>query len=197
MRQLDSDVDVVGAAVHRVHILGEAFPFPRKAFVKRRAGDVLHPLHQADQRVVIRWTDRRETDAAVAGDNRGCAQRRGRIDPRRPADLTIVMGVDIDPARGQQQAVGVNLPPGGAGDAADIRDAVALHRHVRREARTPRAINDGRAPDHQIMHRPNPLPTIRLARDRAKRDYRSRGSGTARTKGMTGGGLAGQKGFRV
>ena len=51
---------------------------------------------------------RRESDAAVAGDDGGDAVAAGRLEQRVPADLAVVVGVDVDEARRDDLAGGVD-----------------------------------------------------------------------------------------
>ena len=57
---------------------------------------------------------RREPDAAVAHRDAGDAVQRRRRDERVPGDLAVEVGVDVDEARGDEQAVGVDLAVAGA-----------------------------------------------------------------------------------
>ncbi|OWK28909.1 hypothetical protein SPDO_27450 [Sphingomonas dokdonensis] len=157
VRHLDGDVDVVRQLVDRVHIFAEAFPLPRQPFVQRGAGDVLDPLHQANQRVVILRADGREADAAIADDDGGGAQRGGRVHPGGPGDLAVIMGVDIDPAGGDELAGRVDFAFAGAADRADRGDPIAVDRDIAAKGRTARAIDDRAAPDHQVVHRASPF----------------------------------------
>ena len=72
-----------------------------------------------------------------------------------PADLPVVVGVDVDEAGCQQIAVGVHHPaclagsgtgPGNGGDTVAVDDDVAL------ESRRPGAVHDGGVADDQIVH---------------------------------------------
>ena len=77
--------------------------------VSAAPGDVLDALHQLDQPLVPVGRGRGEADAAVAHHDRGDAVPRRRREPRVPRDLGVVVGVDVDPARGDQQPVGVDV----------------------------------------------------------------------------------------
>ena len=58
--------------------------------------------------------DRREADAAVAGDDRGDALADLRQHVRGVEDDAVVMGVGVDEARGERPALEVVLGPSGA-----------------------------------------------------------------------------------
>ena len=83
-------------------------PGPRDALVQRGAGDVLDALHQLDDAVVVVGPARREADAAVAHHHRRHAVPRRRHQPVVPRRLAVVVRVDVDEARRDERAVGVD-----------------------------------------------------------------------------------------
>src|SRR5581483_7379362 len=113
-------VDVAPAALEGVEILGEAGPVPRQALVERRAGDVLHALHEGHEAIPVGGADGSEADAAVAEHDGGDALSRGREQVLVPRRLPVVVGVDVDPAGGDEGAGGVDLLPAPAGDGPDL-----------------------------------------------------------------------------
>src|SRR6186713_2026101 len=99
--------------------------------------------------------DRGEAHAAIAeGDGRGAVPR-GRCEDRIPGRLAIIMGVHIDPARRDQPAVGLDLAPTGTGLAADLDDLVAVDGDVAVRSGRSCAVNDGAAPDDDVVHGPS------------------------------------------
>lgn len=66
VRDLRAEVDGVRRGVEHAHVLAEALPAPGDPLGQRRARDVLDPLHQLDQALVLGLADRGEADAAVA-----------------------------------------------------------------------------------------------------------------------------------
>ena len=110
-----------GLRVDVVEVLGERLPLPRQALVEGDAGDVLDALHQLDQAVVVGRAHRREPDAAVAHHGRRDAvpARRGQLGV--PRGLAVVVGVDVDEARRDQGAVGVDLAATACRDLARRR----------------------------------------------------------------------------
>ena len=112
VRDLRGHVHGVGQSVEHVEVLREALPPPADALGQRRARDVLHALHQGDQPVVTVGLHRREPDATVAHDHGRDALPRGRGQQRVPGDLTVVVGVDVDPAGRDQQPRRRPAPPG-------------------------------------------------------------------------------------
>src|ERR1700733_13487874 len=95
---------------------------------------------------------RRETDAAVAEQDRGDTVPGRRRQHRIPRRLPIVMRVDVDPAGRDQQAVSVYLTPAGASLAADLGDLVAVECYVAGVGRLAGSIDDVTASDHGVMH---------------------------------------------
>ena len=91
-------------------------------------------FHQVDQLVAVLLAHRREADAAIAEQDRRDAVPGRRRQHRVPGRLPVVMGVHIDPARRDQQPVGLDHPPCRPGLAADRDDAVAVDRDIAGEA---------------------------------------------------------------
>lgn len=67
------------------------------------------------------------------------------------------MGVNVDEAGGDDLAARVDFLAPGAEVGADRDDAIALYRHIGHHGRTARAIDDGAAANHQIVHLALPL----------------------------------------
>ena len=84
--------------------------------------------------------NRREADAAVAEDRGGHAVPARRREVRVPGRLTVEVGVDVDEARRDGEAVGVELASGtgrSGGHAADLDDHAVGHRDVGRRDGAP------------------------------------------------------------
>ena len=62
------------------------------------------------------------------------------------------MGVEVDEARRDHQAAGVDLARAALGDRADGGDPPVRHRDVAAHRLAPRAVADERAANHQIGH---------------------------------------------
>jgi hypothetical protein len=148
---LEGDVDVEGPAVDRVHELGERPPVPGQALGQHDAGDVLDTLHQLDEPVVVLVVDGGEADAAVADDDGGDAVPRRGDHALAPRGLAVVVGVDVDEAGRYQQPVGVDGAGGGAVDPTHLGDDAVADRDVGGAGGGAGAVEDGPAPDDQLV----------------------------------------------
>ena len=155
---LGSDVDGESAALQGVEVLGEALPLPLDAFGESGAGDVLDALHEADEPVVAVRTGRREADAAIAGDDGGHPVPRAGGEDLVPRRLAVVVGVDVDPSRGDQRAVGVDRALGThPAQRAHGRDAPVVHRDISGARGCSRAVHDGAGSNDEVVHRATSL----------------------------------------
>ncbi len=155
MRDLRRDIDRPRHAGQRVEIIREALPFPVQSFGQGRAGDVLDGFHQVDQLGAVLLAHRREADAAIAEQDRRDAMPGGGGQHRVPGRLAVVMGVDIDPAGGDQQPVGLDDPFRRTGLAANRDDPVALDRDIAGKARRASAVENGPAANDDVVHAEN------------------------------------------
>jgi hypothetical protein len=140
VRQLGADVDVEPPRLQRVQIVRIALPVPRQALAQHRKGDVLHPLHQSDQSVVVLWPAGGEAHAAIAHYRRGHPVPGRRLHPLVPGRLAVVVGVDVDEAGRHDQAARVDLLGARPRDRAHRGDAALLDRDVGRDDRPTRAV---------------------------------------------------------
>ena len=62
------------------------------------------------------------------------------------------MRVHVDPARGDQRPLRVDLAARGARGTAGLDDALAVDREVAGEARRTGAVDDGAAADDEVVH---------------------------------------------
>ena len=127
--------------------------------VERGARNVLDALHQADQPVLVARPHRREADAAVARDDGGDTVSARRLQQAVPADLAVVVGVDVHESRrddlsGRVDRLGrVALQRRVARPAAaNLDDLAVLDAHVGSESVRARAVDDGSASDLEVEH---------------------------------------------
>ena len=155
VRNLRADIDGARQALQCVEIFREALPVPLQAFGQGDAGDVLDPLHHLDQGLLVLGPHRREADAAIAEHQGRGAMPGGRRQHGIPCGLAVIVGVDIDPARRDQPSLGLDLAPAGTGLTADLDDPVAGERNVALEGGRAGAVDDGAAPDDDVVHGPS------------------------------------------
>ena len=152
MRHLCADVERMWHGFQRIQIFREGLPAPAYALGKRRAGNVLHAFHQADQPFAPVGHGGREADAAIAEYRRGDAVPAGGREPRVPGRLAVIMGVDIDEAGDRKQAVRVDLAPARPRLAAGLGEAPAVDGDIAGEGRLAGAVNDARAANNRVVH---------------------------------------------
>jgi hypothetical protein len=103
-------VDAHRQGVERIEVLGECFPLPMDALRHRLTRDVLCAFQIADDEMALLRAGRRQSEAAVTHDH-GCHAVEARAGPERvPVHLRVHVGVDVDEARGDDAARGVDLP---------------------------------------------------------------------------------------
>ena len=154
MRHLRTNIHHIGC-VDAVEILSEGFPPPGDAIVQRSAGNIFDALHQRDEFVFATGAHRRETDTAVAhhhgGDAMPATGREGFV----PAHLTVVVGVNVDEARRQEIACGVDHPvrvAGSAGAMHDLSDVATVDDKAAGESWGARAVDDACVANDQVVH---------------------------------------------
>ena len=156
VRHQGHEVQAVRHAVQGARVLAETLPAPAHAFGQHRFGNLFHALHQVDQLRLLARAHGCEADAAVAHHQR----RHAVVDAGReglvPAGLAVVMGVDVDEARQQVGACGVDAALCRAGDAAHFGDAAVADGHIGRVGCGAGAVDDGGAADQQLMHGDGP-----------------------------------------
>ena len=150
VRQLGAEIHVARLGGQRIEILAERFPRPVEALVERGAGNILDAFHQLDQALAVLALHRREAHAAVAHHGRRDAVPARGLEIGIPGRLAVIVGVDVDEARRDQQPLGRDLFPARAGDLADGRDPTVLHRDVGLARAAARAVGDRAAANDQI-----------------------------------------------
>ena len=152
VRDLRRDVHHARLAVDGVEVLREGLPLPGDAGRHRRGRDVLDGVEQVQQPLALGGADGGEADAAVAHDDRRDAVVAGGIEVRVPRHLGIHVGVDVDPARGDELAGGIDLALAGAHVVADGGDAVAVDADVGGELGHTGAVEDAAVADADLVH---------------------------------------------
>ncbi len=177
MGDLTAHVDRELLVADRVEVFGVGLPAPGDALGQRGAGNVLDTLHQLDQPSLGARPHRGEADAAVAGHHGGDPVTAGRLQRAVPADLAVVMGMDVDEAGGHQMPGriegfgGLTGQLGIAGAATDhVDDLAGLDADVGLVALRSRSVHDCATGDLQVEHGFSfELPTARQEKRHASR----------------------------
>ena len=104
---------------------------------------------------------RREADAAIAGNHGRDALAGFRRHVRRREQRPVVMGVHVDKTGRDDFSGDIDLPrPGRSRDVAHRRDPVAVNCHVAAKARAAGPVDHAAAAQDQIGH-PSPPPAVR------------------------------------
>ncbi len=135
MADIGAVVDGLGEAVDGGEVLGEGLPRPVDAGEHRLGRDVLDRGQAAGEPLALLGPARRQREAAVAHDHGGDPVPAGAAADRVPRHLGVHVGVAVDEARGDDQAVGVDHPLGPRPDPPDLDDAPVL-----RPPRRPRSV---------------------------------------------------------
>ena len=151
MGQLRTNIHVESTLTQEVQVIRKRLPLPGDAFLQNGARDIFDAFHQFDQQIVVAWTYRRKSDAAIAhhhGRDPMMARRRHAVGPGR---LTIVVGVNIDKPRRDQRARRIDLAVAGPVDCADFDDARSLDGNIGRPRLSAAAVDQITAANHQVM----------------------------------------------
>ena len=151
MRNVGADVDRARQPLQRVEVFGEGFPVPLHPFGQGRAGNILNPFHQADQPFVPVRRGRSKAHAAIAHDDRGDAVPAAGGHFLVPGGLAIVMGVHVNPARGDDLAARVDFLRRIAVDLAHGGDQAVLDPDIASKARCARPVDNRAVTDDQII----------------------------------------------
>nr|WP_262402566.1 hypothetical protein [Actinomadura sp. CNU-125] len=162
-----ADVEALGARVDGGKVVGVGLEAPVDALVEGLQRHALDVLQGADDDVAVLGAGGRDAEAAVAHDDAGHAVPAGRGEVAVPEDLRVVVGVDVDEAGRERQAVQVDDLGARArrqlAGCADGGDAVGLDGDVVRDGRAAGAVHQRGAAQQQVH----------LRSDRSRRAVRS------------------------
>ena len=151
-------------ALDCIEVLREGAPLPRDALGHCRAGDVFDALHQLNEPFTTVGLRGGEANSAVAHHDAGDAVPRRRREPWVPTHLCVVVSVNVDPARGEQQTVGIDGAPGVArrrsAGFVDAGNAVACDADVGHSRVGTRPIDESCVANDQIGHGVGPMRRI-------------------------------------
>ena len=160
MRNLCRDIQRARHFIQRVQIFGEGFPLPVNAFSQRRARNILNPFHQINEPIMLVGFGRCEADAAIAHNGGGDTVPARRAEIGVPGHLPVIMGVNINPAGGDQITFGINFSLGFGVNRPDFRDFTALHGNIGLPRRRTRAVYQFGISNNKVKHVRLPKPTI-------------------------------------
>ncbi len=177
-----ADIDRRAARGDRVEVLREGLeaPFFAHACLQRGDAHALDLLERADDEVAMRPPRRRDAEAAIAHHHRGDAVPGRDAEHAVPQDLRVVMRVDVDEARRDDAALGVDRLACLVRRVAQRHHLAAGDADIALEARLPGAVDDAAAGDLQVVWHggsvPNPRRLSRAVRGQAWRLHEHRAS---------------------
>jgi len=158
------DIDALGGAVERVQVLGNRLPIPVHAQPHRLVGDRFGAGHREHRAVAKLGPDRCKAETAVPEHHRGHAVVTRDGAPRVPANLGVVVGVQVDKARCHDLAGGVDLLFGRSlRAAAELSHLAVADPDVALVARHPCAVDDRPALDVNVELSAHGMPPYRSA----------------------------------
>ena len=147
-------VHALGRPVQRVEIFRDRLPVPFHAGFHGIVGNGFGAGHGQHRAFAERGFDRREPETAIAQHDRGHAVPAGDGAPRVPADLGVVMRMQIDEPGCDDQPVGIDDRIGTAGRTpADPGDFSVLDPDVALKTRNARSVDDGASLDMNVERR--------------------------------------------
>ncbi len=147
-RHVGQQVDALGQTVERVHELGVAFPVPGQRRLHRSQRDGLGAHHGQHRALALLRFDRREAEAAVADHDRGDTVPGRNRQIRIPENLGVVMGVEVDEARGDNQPAGIDDLGCLVGRyAPNLGNSAVFDTHIAAKAR-----RTGTVDDHPVLN---------------------------------------------
>ena len=154
------------AAVEAADPVAEGAPVPGQPGLQRGQGHALDPRHHPRDVVDVLRRHGRQREAAVAAEHRGHAVQRGRAGVGVPEELRVVVRVQVDEARRDQHAGGVDhgVGAGAVGTGPDARrSAHPSITHVGPDRRRPGPVDDRPAADGHRHACSSLLPRARPA----------------------------------
>lgn len=135
MRQQRSHINVAPTRFEPIQELGKVSQ-SLQPLNHDHARNILDPGHHIDEHIMIGRPSRREAHPAVTYYRGGHAMRRRRVEPIRPDRLTVVVGVQLNEPRRDQQACRIDLTPAHTIDRTNRHDDTT-HRDVAPIGRSP------------------------------------------------------------
>ena len=158
-RHVVQAVDALRRALEGVEVLGDRLPVPLHAHLHGLEGDRFVARHGQHRTVAVVGLDGGEAEAAVAEHDGGDAVPPGAGAPGVPADLGVVVGVQVDESRRDDVAFGVDGPRGPARrPPPELGDAAVLDPDISPVTRDPGSVDDRAAADVDVVIADDPSP---------------------------------------
>src|SRR6185369_1233041 len=141
-------------------------PLRPDARLERGERHALDVLERPQDQLAMRRPRRRDAEAAVADHDRGDAVPRGDREHAVPEDLRVVVRVDVDEARRDDEPARVERARGRAAHLPYLGDSAATYADVALAARSARPVDQSAAANGQVepaAHRGHPTPAPRPA----------------------------------
>ena len=152
-RMTDQEARVDGdAAVQAGQPVAERRPLPVQSGAQRVQRHSFDPREHPGEVVVLFGRRGRQREAAIAAEDRGHAVLHRRAGGGIPEQLRVVVGVQVDEARGQRLALGVNGFGGEIIGFADRDDPAVGDTDVTVTGGRTGAVDDLRVADQQVEH---------------------------------------------
>ena len=149
-----TQIDRLRQTIESVEKFREGHPVPRQPRLHRVVRNRLDARHRTHRALAIGRTNGRKAEAAVADDHRGHPVPAGQGAVRIPEHLRVVVRVEIDEARGDDHAAGIEHARAiGRPDVSQLGDATVLDGDIAPAPRHARAVDHHAAPDHRVVER--------------------------------------------
>ena len=155
MADEDAGVGIASLAPQQRQIVGEPLEAPVDPGFERGDGHALDLGQVASHLLAPLWRTGRDAEAAIAHDNGGDAERRRRRRPALPGELRVVVGMHVDDARCQHEAVRLHRLPCALRHIADLGDTLATDGDISTHERVAQAVRDRRPSNCEIMYNLN------------------------------------------
>jgi len=152
VRDLRTHVDRARHSIERIEVLGKALPLPVDPLGKCSSWDVLDAFHQLDQEVLLSRPNRRKADPAVAHDDGRDTVPAGGRQVRVPGDLSVVVSMNVDPARRHEKTLCIDLASSPTELAPDRNDQCAVDRNVGPSRWRSGSIDEHSTANEEVVH---------------------------------------------
>ena len=133
-----------------IQVFGEGLPLPLHPRAQGIARDIFHAFHQTNEPVAAGWLGGREAHPAVSHHRRRYTVPQGLREIRIPTDLPVVVRMDVNPARRDDETIGIEGARGSPGRLADGSNTTILDGDVGALGFKPTAVHHRSAANQDI-----------------------------------------------